>query len=224
MITLPIGFTAVTWTGADTPIASLADVASISRVFTVNPVTNTGFWGYQRGGLYPTLSMLRTGVNYLVNASAPFTLMDAVGAPSAFASFPGYTAPGATTPATNPATGPGFVATAIAANNVIGGTLVARIADGVLPYDATNLAHRYLLFGVALNSALPGGMVSVQRGGYVTYPGLTLTPGMVLVAGANGQITTTTDGLAFSQVIGKAISADEFIYQVEDVTTLSPNT
>lgn len=217
-------FTAIRWTAATQPIAGVAWAAAIDSAYTKNPVTNAGYVGYTRGAKFPSLTTFLPGVDYLIYANESYALADADAAPAgAFAAFVGYTPPVAAPAPTTPAVPtPGFVATATAAAPIIGGSIVARTADGVVPHSAKNLDLIHLLFGIALNSALPGGSVSVQRGGYVLYPGLGLIPDTTLFVGDNGKFVTSNEGLAFSQVVGRAISPDELIYQPEAITILYP--
>lgn len=224
MITLQPGYNEVVWTGASQPLQGVAWLSIIDRAYGRNLTTGSGFVGYSRGDLFPTLSALSQGANYLLFVTESYVLADATATASgAFPAFNGYVPTAATPALPVPQTGPGFVASAIAAAAIIGGMLVARVDSGVVPYSAGSLDLAHLLFGVALNNALAGGQVSVQRGGYILYPGLGLVPGQTLFAGTNGGFTGNSRGQAFSQVVGRAISADEFMYQPESLIILSPS-
>jgi hypothetical protein len=223
-------YTAVRWTAKTQAIKDLVWLALINKAYGVNPVTGVGYVGYTRGDRYPTLATFVQGVDYLLDVSSDYALDEANAAPDgAFAAFDGYVPPaGSTTPATpsTPTTPtsptPGFIASAIAAQPIIGGSLVARTAEGIVPHSSKDLSLIHLLFGIALNNALPGDVVNVQRGGYILYPGLGLTPGTMLFVGDNGKLVPSNKGLAFSQIVGRAISPDEFIYQPEAITVLHP--
>ena len=92
------------------------------------------------------------------------------------------------------------------------GMLLARTATGVAPYDARRLSQRGMLLGIAMGSALPGALVSVTISGGAFVPGWLLTPGTSYMAGASGTLTTSSNGLAFAQVVGRAISADTMLF------------
>lgn len=225
MIPLVVGYNAMRWQRPTQAIRALPWLALINRIYTRNPSTTTGYIGYTKDDLYPTLTTLDPDVDYLVDMLGTYDLMGAAPAPAgSFAAFTGYVpaVPAApTAPVTN--TGPGFVATGTAANPITAGMLVARILDGLVPYSARTLKYQHLLFGVALNSAAPGQAVNVQRGGYVLVPGYNLPTTGTLFAGDEGALVSTNIGMAFSQVVGRALNADSFVYQPEAITLLIPN-
>jgi hypothetical protein len=222
MIVLQPGYNEIVWTGPPQPLQGLPWLPIISRAYGRNLVTGSGFIGYSRGDLFPSLSMLSTGANYLLFVTESYTLAAADAATTGtFPAFNGYV-PAVTTPPVVPQTGPGFIATGVAAVSIIGGMLVARTMAGLVPYDTSSLNLIHLLFGVALNSAAPGGAVSVQRGGYILYPGLGLPVDQTLFAGLGGRFSTNSRAMAFSQIVGRAISPDELVYQPESLTILYP--
>jgi len=211
----PNAFTAITWTDAAQAISDLPWVSLIVRAYGHNLATNSGFINYVQGNQFPSLRRFETGIDYLVFVSAPYALSEAVAAPAgAFPAFPGYN-PVIVTPTAPVSSGaiPGTVNAQTAAVTIIGGTLVARVANGLIPYSTKSATEqRYLLFGFALNSALAGGTVQVQRNGIVTYPGLGLIPGATLLAGDNGRIVYSAEGMAIHHVIGRAVTDDSFSF------------
>lgn len=116
----------------------------------------------------------------------------------------------------------GFVTSGLAAGNVIGGRLVARLAQGLVHYDASLIEHRYHLLGFALTSAGPGEVVTVQRGGTAYYAGLGLPDNSTLLAGREGRLVTSDQGLVFRQIVGKSIGPDQFVYAPSTTFLLSP--
>lgn len=111
--------------------------------------------------------------------------------------------------------------TALADSNILVGQLVAKSATGLYPYSAASLAHRHALLGVALSSASAGAVVRVQTEGQATIPGWGLVPATTYRAGANGLLATTTTGLAFSQIIGRAITADSLLFLPQSIIKIS---
>jgi len=215
MIALKPGYNEVVWTGASQPLQGLPWLSIIDRAYGRNLTTGSGFIGYSRGDLFPTLSTLETGANYLLFVTEAYDLAEANKAETGtFPAFNGYVpATGATptVPVVN-APIPGTVNSQTAAAIIIGGTLVARVDEGLVPYSTIDTKLRYLLFGFALNSAMPGGTVQVQRSGHVTYPGLGLVPGATLLAGDNGRIVYSNEGMAVHHVVGRATSDDSFSF------------
>jgi len=224
MIALAPGYNAVRWTGEKQMIRALDWAPLINRVYTRNPTTGNGFVGNTKGDLFPTLTAFEPGVDYLIDMLGSYDLMRGTLAPTgAFAAFDGYTPveSGISMPdPVTPGSIPGTVNSQIAAAQIIGGTLVARLAQGLVPYSTATTNLRYLLFGFALNSAGPGETVQVQRNGYVTYPGLGLTPGATLFAGDNGQLVYSNEGMAVHHVVGRAETDDSFSFS-SSYTTIS---
>jgi hypothetical protein len=216
MIALKPGYNEIRWTAAPQPLQGLVWLALIERAYGRNLATGTGFIGYDRGDRYPNLSAFATDASYLVFVTAAYDLPEAVAAEAgSFPAFNGYVpTPAPTMPArpSVPATIPGTVNAQTAAVDIIGGTLVARTDEGLIPYSTRTTELRYLLFGFALNSALAGGTVQVQRNGHVTYPGLGLTPGATLLAGDNGRIVYSSEGMGVHHVIGRATTDDSFSF------------
>jgi len=226
MIKLEIGYNAVRWTAPSQFIRELDWAPLINRAYTRNPTTGAGFIGNTKGDLFPTLTTFEPNVDYLLEMLGSYNLLRGVLAPAgAFPAFDGYTPVNpdtSTTSPTTPGSVPGTVNAQIAAAQIIGGTLVARLAQGLVPYSTHDTELRYKLFGFALNSAGPGESVQVQRNGYVTYPGLGLKPGATLLAGENGQIVYSSDGMAVHHVIGRAETDDSFSFS-SSYTTISLN-
>ncbi|OWP62902.1 hypothetical protein CDA63_11835 [Hymenobacter amundsenii] len=104
---------------------------------------------------------------------------------------------------------------------ILVGQLVARSATGIYPYSAANLAHRHALLGVALSSASAGTAVRVQTEGLATIPGWGLVTGTTYRAGNGGALATASAGLAFSQIIGRAVTADSLLFQPQSIIKLS---
>ena len=216
MIQLPEGFSAIQWTGQLVLIRTLPWILRVNKIYARNPVTGTGYIGYDRNDLYPSLTAFVPGIDYLVDMLSGYLLPEAVTAPAGvFSAFPGYVPVAVAVPdpaSSTPTPIPGTVNTGTAASIIIGGTLVARVEAGIVPYSTTTLDLRYLIFGFALNSSLAGGVVQVQRSGVVQYPGLGLEPNRTLLAGANGRIVYTSEGMAVHHVIGRSLSDDTFVY------------
>ncbi len=118
----------------------------------------------------------------------------------------------AVAPVPAPATGTSLTLTLTATQTVVGGQLLARVGGNLVPYDAANAALAGALVGVALNTANAGQSVRVQEGGDVTVLGWGLVPDAVYFAGPNGSLVRTDAGLAFSQFVGRALSADALFF------------
>lgn len=222
MMKLVAGYNAVRWTAATQAIRSFAGAPLMNRVYTRNPNTGAGFIGNTKGDLFPTLATFETGVDYLIEMLASYTLTEGTAAPAgSFSAFPGYTpATDAATPLPPTGSIPGTVNSQIAAAQIIGGRLVARTAQGLVHYSTLDASLRYKLFGLALNSAVPGGVVQVQRNGYVTYPGLGLRPGATILAGDDGQLVYSNEGMAVHHVVGRAETDDSFSFSSSYTTIL----
>jgi len=108
----------------------------------------------------------------------------------------------------------------LASTLVVGGRLVARLGGLLLPYDAANRAHLGALVGVALTTGNAGQQVRVRQDGPATLIGWGLTPDADYFAGPNGTLVRDPAGLAFSHLIGRAVSADRLLYAPQDIFIL----
>lgn len=213
------GYNAIRWQAATQLIAVVPCIALVSIVYTDNPNTGAGYLTYQPGDLLSNMQRFVQGRDYLVLMLDACELLGAVAAPvGAFKDFPGYIAP---TPDIAPVLPVGRTEIGVAGEPILGGRLVAQTPIGLRHYSSAILEHEHFLFGVALNSALVGGSVSVRRPGYVRYDGWGLPPGALLLAGADGRLVTQVSATSFYQVIGRALSSDELLYQPETVVILS---
>ena len=107
-----------------------------------------------------------------------------------------------------------------AATLLVAGRLVALIKGNYVPYDAANRAHAGSLFGLALTTGNASQLVQVRREGTALIVGLGLSPDADYFAGAQGQLVQDPAGLAFSQLIGRAASADQLLYAPQDIFIL----
>jgi len=82
------------------------------------------------------------------------------------------------------------------------------------PLDATNINHLFAFVGVARTSGLQGESVEVQILGEVIFAGWGLTLGQHYLAGANGSLLTSrTEELKFSKIVGYANTAESLVIQ-----------
>ena len=103
---------------------------------------------------------------------------------------------------------------------IVAGQLVVRINREIMPYDATNIEHADMLIGVALSTANAGEFVNVQSDGVVKITGFGLVQDTVYFAGPNGSLITSTDGMAFSHLIGHARNEHALYYQPQAIYIL----
>jgi hypothetical protein len=104
---------------------------------------------------------------------------------------------------------------------IVGGRLVARLGGYVVPYDAANSDHIGALLGLALSTANAGQAVQVRvLNGLATVAGLGLTPDKDYFAGPGGVLVRDPTGLAFAQLIGRAIGPDQLLYDPQDLFIL----
>ena len=106
-------------------------------------------------------------------------------------------------------------ADAFADTNIIFGRLLSQTATGVTHYDATNINHRGTLAGIAMNSTVAGGPVRVRpTRSMIKLPGMGLLPGMLYMAGPDGQLVPSTYvlPLAFNQAMGRALSTEAILF------------
>jgi hypothetical protein len=110
----------------------------------------------------------------------------------------------------------------VSMNIPLGTVLGLTEATGAVLYDATLPDDEQALYGIAMTSAPAGQQVKVFQtpGGLLTIPNWGLIPGQTYFAGPNGTLVTTDKGLYFSQILGRAITADSLLYQPEDLTIL----
>ena len=101
------------------------------------------------------------------------------------------------------------------------GQLVARLGGGVVPYDAQNLTHRHALLGVSLVATPAGGVGPAQVAGIVQVAGWGLSTDTVYAAGADGSLTSSDNGLAFLQIIGRAISTEELLFSPQFILKIN---
>lgn len=104
------------------------------------------------------------------------------------------------------------------------GTLVALNDQGaVVRYDAAKSPDGQALMGIAITNGTAGQQVQVQSSGQVHIDGWNLKAGTTYLAGPAGTLVTTNQGLYFSQVIGRALSPDDFsLNPQEQVILLQP--
>lgn len=104
----------------------------------------------------------------------------------------------------------------------IGSVLGYTETTGAVLYDATLSDEGQALFGISTTSAPAGQQVQVfqQHGSTLTIPNWGLLAGHTYFAGPKGTLVTSDQGLFFSQIIGRAITADTFLYQPEDLVIL----
>lgn len=107
-------------------------------------------------------------------------------------------------------------------NIPIGTVIGLTEATGAVLYDASQPDDEQALYGIAMTSAPAGQQVKVFQtpGGVLTIPNWGLIAGQTYFAGPNGTLVTSDAGLYFSQILGRAITADSLLYQPEDITIL----
>ena len=105
------------------------------------------------------------------------------------------------------------VADFLAAELLVASRLVAIIGGRQVPYDASNRAHAGALLGVALTTANPSQLAKVSLSGPATVIGWGLSPDVDYFAGPSGVLVRDPTGLAFAQLIGRALSADTLLYE-----------
>lgn len=113
-------------------------------------------------------------------------------------------------------TGPAYLT---AAEAIVSGQLVGVIAGQAVGYDVSKRNHAYTLVGIAQTSAQTGSQVEIATGPNVHITSWGLTPGATYRAGLSGQLITGNEasGATFSQVIGRATTADDFIFRPQFV-------
>ena len=113
----------------------------------------------------------------------------------------------------------GFAGAVISGHRVVKGP-----TGGVLPCDAGTLSDAGLALGVALNSAQPGGAVSIRSLGVITDPSLSLVPNAPVFCGPNGALTQSvpaSPAAAFLLQVGRSLSATSFFVSLQPPVELA---
>ncbi len=93
------------------------------------------------------------------------------------------------------------------AGQALSGHRAVRIQGDLAYYcDANELSHAGKAIGITVGAVLSGDMATVQTLGKLTEPSWNWNEGPVYV-GANGLLTQSTAGHAFTQQVGVAVSA-----------------
>ncbi len=104
---------------------------------------------------------------------------------------------------------------------IVSGRLVALVGGELVYYDAGNAGHAHALLGLALSSAIEGGIVRVQARGGAYLAEWDFVPDRVYYAGKAGELVDhrPTDTV-FLHMIGRAISTEILYMNSKPITFL----